>query len=251
MITDNYYNEQKINSVFGYGKISFREYLFLEFSVRNDWSSLLPVDNNSFMYPSVTASAVVTDMFDVDSSVLSFLKIRGGWSEVGGIGALNPYSLDPTFDFRDESWGDTSVAFLPNTGVEFGIDTRLFDNKVRLNVTYYNQTSKDLVVPVQVTAASGYLNAIKNVGEMNNKGIEIQLGASIIDKGDFSFDIDINFAKNKNEVISLGGLESLVLGGQWSMNLEAREGMAYGVIVGSYYERNDEGKVIYEDGLPT
>jgi len=261
-VVNNQFSEQKINSVFGFGKFSYKNYLFLEFSGRNDWSSLLPIDNNNFFYPSVTASAVITDIIEVDSDVLSFLKIRGGWSEVGGIGALAPYQLEPTYALSTETWGGNSVAYLPGTlnnptiksesttGTEFGLDARLFNSKVRFNATYYDQTSENLVVPVQVTAASGYTNAVSNVGEMNNKGIELQLGATVVEKGDFKFDLDINFAKNTNEVVSLGGLESLVLGGQWSMTLEAREGLAYGSIVGTYFERSPSGDVVYENGLP-
>jgi TonB-linked SusC/RagA family outer membrane protein len=261
-IVNNQFSEQKINSLYGYGKFSYKNYLFLEFSGRNDWSSLLPSNNNSFFYPSVTASAVVTDMFDIKSDVLSFLKVRGGWSEVGGIGALNPYQLQPTYSLSTETWGGNSVAYLPGTlnnpniksetttGSEYGLDIRLFDSKIRLNATYYDQTSKDLVVPVQVTAASGYTGAVQNVGEMNNKGIELQLGATIVDKGDFKFDMDLNFASNTNKVVSLGGLDALVLGGQWSMTLEAREGLPYGAIVGSYFERSPSGKIVFENGLP-
>tara|TARA_R110001583_G_scaffold34847_5_gene116618 strand:+ start:2041 stop:5172 length:3132 start_codon:yes stop_codon:yes gene_type:complete len=259
---NNQFSEQKINSLFGFGKFSYKNYLFLEFSGRNDWSSILPIENNSFFYPSVTASAVITDMVEMNSDVVSFLKLRGGWSEVGGIGALNPYELVPTYELSTETWGGNTVAFLPGTlnnptikaetttGTEFGLDLRLFNSKVRFNATYYDQTSKDLVVPVQVTAASGYTSAVSNVGEMNNKGIELQLGATVVESSDFKFDLDLNFAKNTNEVVSLGGLESLVLGGQWSMTLEAREGHEYGDIVGTYFDRSPSGDVIYENGLP-
>ncbi|MFK5957936.1 MAG: SusC/RagA family TonB-linked outer membrane protein [Lutibacter sp.] len=260
-VVSNSFSEQKINSVFGFGKFSYKNYLFLEFSGRNDWSSLLPKSDNNFFYPSVTASAVVTDMVDFNSDVISFLKIRGGWSEVGGIGALSPYQLQPTFALSTETWGGNSVAYLPGTlnnpniksestvGTEFGLDLRLWNSRVRFNATYYDQTSSDLVVPVQVTAASGYTNAVQNVGEMNNKGIELQLGTTVVETGDFKFDLDLNFAKNTNKVVSLGGLESLVLGGQWSMTLEAREGLPYGSIVGSYFERNN-GDIVFENGLP-
>jgi TonB-linked SusC/RagA family outer membrane protein len=260
-VVNNQYSEQKINSLFGFGKLSFKNYLFLEFSGRNDWSSLLPLNDNSFFYPSVTASAVITDMVEMNSDVLSFLKLRGGWSEVGGIGALSPYSLLPTYALSTETWGGNSVAFLPGTlnnptiksetttGTEFGLDVRMLNSKIRFNATYYDQTSTDLVVPVQVTAASGYTNAVSNVGEMNNKGFELQLGATVVETGDFKFDLDLNFAKNTNEVVSLGGLDALVLGGQWSMTLEAREGHSYGDIVGSYFERQG-GKIVFENGLP-
>lgn len=269
-VVNNQSTHQKINSLFAYGKVSYKDYLFLEFSGRNDWSSLLPINDNSFFYPSVTASAVLSDILEMDSSAVSFLKLRGGWSEVGGIGALNPYELQPIYGLSTETWGGNSVAFLPNqlnnpnitsektSGIEVGLDSRFVDNSIRFIATYYNQTSTDLVVPVQVTAASGYTSAVSNVGEMKNTGIELQLGATLIDKNDFKLDVDINWAKNDNTVESLGGLESLVLGGQWSMTLEAREGQSYGAIVGSYFDRvpnadgsyNPNNPVIYENGLP-
>ncbi|MDC9722236.1 MAG: SusC/RagA family TonB-linked outer membrane protein [Urechidicola sp.] len=252
-------SEQRINSLFGFGKLSFKNYLFLEFSGRNDWASVLPVEGNNFFYPSVSLSAVITDMIGADDW---FLKVRGGWSEVGGIGILGPYQLEPTYGLDATPFGSATVGFLPHilknpsikpettTGIEAGADLRLFNSRLRLNATYYDQTTTDAIVPVQISAASGYTSAIRNVGETNNKGYEIQLGATVIDKGDFKFDLDVNFAKNTNEVVSLGGLESLVLGGQWSMTLEAREGHAWGDIVGSSYRRAPDGQIIFVDGLP-
>ena len=252
-------SEQRINSFYGFGKISYKNYLFLEFSGRNDWASVLPVENNSFFYPSVSLSAVITDMIGADDW---FLKVRGGWSEVGGIGSLGTYQLEPTFALSTNPWGTTTAGFLPTglnnpnikpestTGIEAGADLRLFNSRLRINATYYDQTTTDAIVPVQISAASGYTSAVRNVGETNNKGYEVQLGSTIIDKGDFKFDLDLNFAKNTNEVVSLGGLESLVLGGQWSMTLEAREGQPWGEIVGSSYRRAPDGQIVFVDGLP-
>jgi len=222
----------------------------------------LPIENNSFFYPSVTASAVISDMVEMNPEGVSFLKLRGGWSQVGGIGALNPYELAPTYALSTQTWGGNSVAFLPGqlnnpniksettTGYEVGLDARFVNNNIRFIATYYDQTSTDLVVPVQVTAASGYTSAVSNVGEMRNSGWELQLGATVVNNNDFKFDIDLNWGINKNEVVSLGELESLVLGGQWSMTLEAREGEAYGSIVGPAFERSPSGEIIYDNGTP-
>ncbi len=256
--------ESHINSIFGFGKISFKNYLFLEFTGRNDWASVLPINNNNFFYPSVTASAVITDMLDVDSNVLSFLKIRGGWAEVGGIGSLNPYSLEPTYALSTNPFGSVTVGFLPGqlnnpnirpestTGIEFGADMRFFNSRLRINATYYDQKTIDAVLPVTIPASSGYTSAITNVGEMTNKGYEIQLGATVIQKGDFQFDLDINFAKNTNEVVSLGeGTSSLILGSNgFGTNIEAREGHPYGVIVGNSFNRAPDGQIIFINGLP-
>jgi TonB-linked SusC/RagA family outer membrane protein len=250
----------KINSVYGVAKLGYKDYLFIEFTGRNDWASVLPKNNNSFFYPSISASFVLSEMFDVSNTSLNFLKLRGGWAEVGGFGPLRPYQTSNTFGLSTD-YGVT-LAFLPGTlnnpeikpekttGIEFGIDSRFFNNKLRFNLTYYDQTSKDLIARARISGASGFTHAFKNVGEMNNKGIEIQLGTKVYDKNDLSIQLDFNYAKNKNTVVSLGDLESLVLGGQWGLTVEAREGEAYGSLVGSYFLRNDDGKIIYVNGLP-
>ena len=253
-------NNQEINSVYGYGQIAFKNFFFIDFTARNDWASILPVDNNSFFYPSVSGSLVLTDALDIKSDAVNFLKLRGGWSKVGSTGALGAYNINPTFGLGNTGFGNQAslpnTQFNPNlkaetvTGVEFGIDGKFFNNRLRLGATYYDQKSEDLLVPIQVSAATGFTSVWDNVADMTNKGIEIQLGGTILESEDFSFDIDLNWAQNKNEVTSLGELDSYLLGGQWGVNLEARPGQPYGVIVGRDFERDPSGQVIYENGLP-
>ncbi len=258
----NLKTEQKINSVFGFGQFAYKNYLFLDYTVRNDWTTLLSDENNSFFYPSVTLGAVVSDMVDLTAQKVSFLKVRGGWSKVGSTGALTPYQLSRTYEFRDTPFGTVPLIESPNTlgnpnlksetttGLEFGMDLRMFNNRLRLDATYYNQLSKDLLVPVNVSASSGFDATWDNVGEMRNQGVELMLGMTVLKTNDLTFDIDLNFAKNNNEVESLGGLDALVLGGQWGVNLEARTGNAYGDIVGRGFERSAAGEIIYENGTP-
>jgi len=257
-LTD-YTGEARYNSIIGYGTVSWRNMIYLDFTARNDWASILPTDNNSYFYPSVTGSAVISELFNADSW---FFKVRGGWSQVGSVRALGPYSVDPVYGLSAQPFGSTTVGFLPGTlnnpniksetttGIEVGGDFRFLRERLRFNITLYDQTSKDLIVPVQISAASGVTNVISNVGEMRNKGMELTLGASIVKTSDWGVDLDINFAKNENTVESLGGLDALVLGGQWNMTLEAREGEPYGSIVGNYWERTPSGEILYENGLP-
>ena len=261
-ISSNYKRNEELNSVFAFGQFGFRNMVFLDWTARNDWSSILPEANNSFFYPSVTLSGILSDAFDLSSAKISFLKLRAGWAKVGGTGALTAYAVNDVYAFRDSKWGDVSLAYLPNrynnpnlkaettTGIEFGMDARFFNNKLRLDATYYNQTSEDLIVDVDISPASGYTSGWDNVGEMKNTGVEIMLGATVYEANDLSIDVDLNFAKNKNEVVSLGGLDALVLGGQWNVELQAREGHAWGDLVGRGFERTDDGQIIYEDGLP-
>jgi TonB-linked SusC/RagA family outer membrane protein len=257
---DSDYFEQRINSVFGFGQLSYKNYAFLDFTARNDWTSLLSVNNNSFFYPSITGSLVLSDMLEFSQSNVNYLKIRGGWSKVGGTGPLDPYSLNRTFNLANNNFG--TISSVPNTqwnpnlvpetttGVEFGIDLNAFKNRIRFSATYYNQRNTDLILPIQVEASSFFTSSWENAGEMKNSGIELQLGATVLKKGDFSFDVDLNFARNRNEVVSLSGADSYTLGGQWGMELQARPGEAYGSIVGFPYLRNDSGQIIYENGLP-
>jgi outer membrane receptor protein involved in Fe transport len=259
-IIDSDYFEQRINSVLGFGQLSYKGYAFLDFSGRNDWSSLLPEQNNSFFYPAVSGSLILSDILGFNNAKVNYLKLRGGWSQVGGTGALGEYSTNKTFALSNNNFG--TISSVPNTqwnpnimpetttGIEAGFDLNGFNNRLRFAFTYYDQTSTDLILPIQVETASGFTSSWENAGEMRNKGIEISLGGTILKTNDFSFDIDVNFAKNENEVVSLGGADSYVLGGQWGMELQAIPGEAYGAIVGFPYARTDAGEIIFENGLP-
>ena len=257
----NLHTYEQINSLYAYGQFSYKDMFFLDFTARNDWSSILPVANNSFLYPSVTGSALLSDIFPaLKENKINFLKLRGSWAKVGSVGALEPYSLNQTYKLSNSGFGNQ--ASIPNrqfnrnlkaeivTSIEFGIDAKMFNNRLRLSATYYDAKSEDLLLPIQVTAATGFTNVWDNIADMSNKGIELQLGGTLIKKEDFSFDIDLNFAKNNNKVISLGNLDTYVLGGQWGLSLEARPGQPYGSLIGRDFERTTSGDVIYENGLP-
>ena len=257
----NLHTYEQINSLYAYGQFSYKDMFFLDFTARNDWSSILPVANNSFLYPSVTGSALLSDIFPaLKENKINFLKLRGSWAKVGSTGALEPYSLNQTYKLSNSGFGNQASIpnrqFNPNlkaeivTSIEFGIDAKMFNNRLRLSATYYDAQSEDLLLPIQVTAATGFTNVWDNIADMSNKGIELQLGGTLIKKEDFSFDIDLNFAKNNNKVTSLGNLDTYVLGGQWGLSLEARPGQPYGSLIGRDFERTTSGDVIYENGLP-
>lgn len=251
----------KINSIYGTGQIAYKDAIYLDFTGRNDWASILPVENNSFFYPSVTLSAVLSDLWTMPSGI-DYLKIRGGWAKVGSTGALRAYETQQAYDFRAAPYGTILLPFNPQQlnnpnigpeftkGTEFGIEGKFFDRRLRLDLTYYSQTSEGLIVPVEVSAASGYITALDNVGIMNNKGIELQLGLTLVKTQDFTFDVNLNWAKNNNMVESLGGLTALNLGGQWNVNIQAREGEPYGVLFGPGYLRDPNGEIVHIEGIP-
>ncbi len=259
-VLGSFEQNQKINSIYGYGQIAYKNMIFLDFTGRNDWASILPVKNNSFFYPSVSMSFVLSDIFNTQEAGINFLKLRGSWSEVGSTGALGPYNINQTFGLTNTGFGNQG--FVPNTqfnpelkaetvtGIEFGLDAKLFDNRVRVAATYYQQKSEDLLVPIQVSSGTGSTNSWDNIADMENKGIELSLGGTVINTEDLRFDIDLNWAKNENEVTSLGELDSYILGGQWGVQLQAIPGRPYGSIVGRDFSRTPDGQVIYSNGLP-
>lgn len=256
----NNYAEQKINSVYGFGQISYKNWFFVDFTGRNDWTSMLAPGNNSFFYPSVTGSIVLSDIFETKEIGISLLKLRGGWSKVGGMGGLVEYSLNDVVTLTPNPVG--TLGSIPatefnkglkpeeNKGIELGLDFKAFNERLRFGATYYNQKAENLIVPATVAPSSGFTSSWLNAASMSNIGYELQLGFTPIKTDNFSFDVDLNFAQNKNKILDLGGQDVLVLGGQWGVTLDARVGQPYGTLVGRDFQRDPNGNVIYQNGLP-
>jgi TonB-linked SusC/RagA family outer membrane protein len=259
-VYSNNYREQKINSLYGFGQLSYKTWFFIDFSGRNDWASILAKGNNSFFYPSVSGSILVSDIFDTKSFGMSYLKLRGGWSKVGSTGALTEYQINDAVNLTPSPIGN--LGSIPasefnkglkpetNTGIELGLDLKAFNDRLRFGATYYDQKAEDLIIPLRVSDASGFTTSWRNAATMSNKGYELQLGVTALKSEDFSFDIDLNFAQNKNMVLDLGGADSLPLGTQWGVTLDARVGQPYGTLVGRDFQRDANGNVIYLNGLP-
>ncbi len=260
----NYYSLKRINSLYGFGQIGFKNAIFLDYSLRNDWSSTLPKEHNSYLYPAVSLSAVLTDLLGIDSKVLSFAKLRGSWAQVGG--DTDPYQLEPTVAFGDGWNAGTKLLNLavPNTmpnsqlkpqmnkSFEFGADLRFFMDRVRLDATYYTQKSINQIVSIAVSASSGYTNKIVNAGQIDNNGVELLLAITPVMRSNFRWDLTFNWSKNNNKVVELAeGIEQFTLGGYWSLQVLAIPKQAYGVLYGYDFERAPNGEIIFYDGLPS
>jgi TonB-linked SusC/RagA family outer membrane protein len=257
--------DKMINSLYFAGQVGFRSGLFLDFTGRNDWSSTLPKDNWSYFYPSITASAVLTDLIKMENTkTLSFAKIRAGWAKAGSDGA--PYSLYPTVAFGD-GWNAATKYLnlnvpnlLPNDQLqpqfnkswELGAELKFFMNRLSLDLTYYNSSTENQIINIPISASSGYTAQVKNAGNLDNKGIEITLGAVPFksDNG-FNWDIFVNWAKNNNEVSDLpDGIEQIELGTYWDMKLMAIPGQPYGSLYGADFLRDPNGNIIHRNGVP-
>ena len=261
-----YLSRKEMQSVYFTGQLAYNDYLFLDVTGRNDWSSALGRDNYSFFYPSVSASFVFTDAFkSISNNILSFGKIRASWAQVGN--DSDPYltrngyaSTTETYAGRGLSWMNGTIPLfnLKNElteSWEIGTNLRLFDNRVDLDFTYYNGKTTNQILPVNVSNASGYSTVVINAGEVQNKGIEISLNLNPLRTSTgFSWDINANFSLNRSKVVELApGIESLIVGDATAGTIEARPGQPYGNIVGYAYQRAPDGQKIVSDGyyIPT
>ncbi|MFT6866791.1 MAG: TonB-linked SusC/RagA family outer membrane protein [Cyclobacteriaceae bacterium] len=263
VVATNYDQQREMQSLYGMAQFQFRNYLFIDLTARNDWSSTLPLENNSFFYPSASLSLILTDLADIQSNVLSFAKVRGSWAQVGS--DTDAYRLQDVFTLRSPKWNGTTTVTQATVGnqlknpllkpeittsVEFGVDLRFFSDRLGLQATYFDATSTDLIVEIDVSGASGWRTQFANVGEMNNKGIELQMNATPVEIGDFKWEMNLNYARIRNEVVTLGGVDNLVLGGQWNVDVIATPGESYPALFGPDYQRDDAGNIIHVNGLP-
>jgi hypothetical protein len=261
---DMYDYMKETNSVYGAANLSYKDFLFLGVTGRNDWSSTLPAESRSYFYPSVSAGFSVVDAFQLQSAVLSYAKLRASWAKVGGDTA--PYQLDRTYSPSTYA-GSISIfrptGTLPPVGLlpeetqsfEIGADVRLWRNRLVIDLTYYNQTTVNQILRVATSRTTGYGDMLLNAGEISNSGVEIMLSSrAVTTAAGFSWDIDLNWAKNKSMVNELyGDLESYVIsggfGGCKSLGIPGEE---WGILWGLPFRRNDAGKVIVNDvGIPT
>lgn len=252
------------NSVLGSLNLSYKSYLFLGVTGRNDWSSTLPKNNWSFFYPSVSTGFVFTDAFKMKSDILSYGKIRGSWAQVGNDAA--PYNVGATYSsVGGGSWNGTTMFYLPgqlpsvnlkpeNTNsVEAGVELKFLKNRISLDVAVYDTKTINQIMAVDIATSTGYNSAFINAGEIENKGIEVVLNATpISNPNGLSWDVTLNWAKNQNRVNKLyKDLESLFVSSMWLASVEARPGEPYGVIRGKGLLRNSNGDLIVNaSGLP-
>ncbi len=254
--------------VFGDLKLGWKNALFLNFTGRNDWSSTLPVDKRSFFYPSVGMSAVLTDLFNFSTDNFNFLKLRATWARVGKdapIGSLES-SLGKNLNGAASSgyaWNGVNVGN-PNlepeftNSYEFGADMRFFQNRLSLEVTYYNSKSDNqILTDIRVPPTTGTFYATLNGGSIENNGVEALLSARILTNPErFTWETIFNFGTNQSEVVSLPGfLSEVYLSDSWTYRNSAAgaailNGSLFG-LRGKRPERNENGDVIVQsNGLP-
>jgi len=273
-------SKYRIFGVLGNATLGYKDAAFLEFSARNDWSSTLPAENNSFLYGAVGASIILTDLFDIKNDVINYAKLRGSYGTSGkdaGLYLLNSvFAGNPTI----VGLGDFTLNFPKNdvpaytigntignpdlkpeltTTYEFGTDLGFFNNKISIAYTYYHSIHDDQLVIINLPRSTGYTQTTTNIGRMENKGHELALTLKPLQgmvEG-LNFELFGAYSQNKNEVITItDDIDELNIGtfgfaAGTTVSIVAKEGLPFGTFKGNNFKYNDQGQVIVgADGFP-
>lgn len=265
--TEGRYARKAIRSVFGMASFAYKSMYYLDLSARNDWSSTLPVENNSYFYPAASASVVVSEMADLGK--ISFLKLRGALAQVGS--DTDPYLLNNTYSPSamfggNPAFGINSFATNPDlrpertTSSEFGIDARFAKGRYGMDLAVYDMTTKDQIIYLPVASSTGRSSRLANGGAIRNTGIELQLYGDLVKSNNFKWNSRINLGANRAVVVSLpegvsGGYPIVANmfpndGGTAGLEYVAVEGELLGQLKGLTFERDADGNIIHQDGYP-
>ena len=256
---------KKVNSAYASASFAYQDFLYVDLTSRNDWSSTLGEENRSYMYNSASVSAIVNSFIDPEQTVFNLLKIRAGYAQVGN--DTDPYQLSQTFDVPGQGYFGLTTLSAPSiklnpdlkpeqvTSLEFGIEGSMLGNRLNFDISVYDKETTDMIFNVPVAAATGFQFFKENVGKVSNKGVEITIGGRLIQNSKMVWDTSFNYAKNENELLSLiDDLETFtyMTTNSGNLSLRAQVGGTIGDIYGTTWETNDAGqKLIREDGRPS
>ncbi len=249
----------KTQSLYALVNLSYKNSFYLDASIRGDWDSRLP-SPHSYQYFSVGGSAIISEIVKLPSTI-SFLKATASYAEVGNGGQFG--LLETTYGYS----AGTAHGYISRSGTysipdlkpeivqskEFGLEAKFFDNRLSVEVSYYQNNSKNQLLSIGMPFATGYSTQYINAGNIENRGFEIVLSADVIKRREFNWGVGFNAGFNKNEVIELSeGLDVVYQGfGDWGGRPQIAVGGSYGDLVVSKWARNDDGQfLVTENGLP-
>lgn len=251
--------EERQDAVFGVLNLSYRNMLYLEATGRNDWSSTLPSANNSYFYPSVSASFVFSEVWN--QPWLNYGKFRASWANTGN--DAQRYQANKVYNYGSYN-GVTTNGFsgtvpplnlLPENQIsyELGMELRLFQNRLGVDLTYYHNQNRDQIINLGIAPSTASSSITTNIGRMDNKGIELALNGTIFQTKDFAWNTRVNIARNVNEIIALAeGIDQFPLPSLIGSPIrnEARVGRPFGEWVAFTYARDAAGnRIVNADGL--
>ena len=255
------YSQFRKVGVYGDVTVGFKDFLFLNITGRNDFTSTLPTESNSYFYPGAGLSFIVSDAFPEITSDkgLSYLKtsfnVTKTGNDPGAYASNNIFFVPGNYPYgstvglsQSSRVADPNLSPEFTTSMEAGIEFGLFNNRFNANVTGYKTNSTDQLAPVNISTASGATSLYTNIGEIQNLGLEIDLNGTIVRNDDFSWDMGVNVSKYKSEVISLkDGIDKVDLGGFAAAQIIARVGSPYPMISTTDYQRDSQGRVVVGD----
>ncbi|MBB5282315.1 TonB-linked SusC/RagA family outer membrane protein [Rhabdobacter roseus] len=258
-------SEYDINSVFAAANVGYKNVAFLDVTARNDWSSTLPVQNNSFFYPSIGGSLILTDALNLKSSFLDYAKVRASWAQAGRSG--DPYNTIGYFGLNANTFQNqplasyTSVITDPNlknelkTSYEAGAELRFLKNRLLVDFTYYHSVTSNQILPITIAESTGYSTKLTNAGKLQNHGIELLLSGTPVQLANgFKWETSFNLAANRNKVLELiDGVSEILVGSDRNVRITAVPGKPYGVVNAADYAylRDENGnRLIDANGLP-
>lgn len=255
--------QKKIHSVYGSAEVSYKNFLYLTGTARNDWFSTLAPGNNSILYPSVGGSLVLSEALTLPSFV-NFLKLRSSWAQAGG--DTDPYNLSLYYGLSGTHLGaplaqinggrvpNAALQPLTSTTFEAGFDARILNNKLTIDFAFYNRKTTNDIVGATISGTSGYNNALFNVGEINNSGVELLLTANVVNSSKLNWDISYNMGLNNSEVVNLyGSLTTIRVDENRTRSAYINHvvGLPYSQVQGFDYKRNANGDIIHDaQGYP-
>jgi TonB-linked SusC/RagA family outer membrane protein len=260
LVSSNYFSRLRVYSVFAQVQVGYRNFVYLNLTGRNDWSSTLPQNNRSYFYPSATASLILSEWLGLRNNVLNFLKLRGSWAEVGS--DADPYQLATVYGSQlafdgqpiqtsSKQKNNPDIRPERTQSVELGLEAELLNNRMHVDVAFYNTNSIDQILKVQTSSASGYEYQLINAGKINNKGVEVQLDVTPLKVKNFTWNLGLNFAANRSVVLELdkeGLLERYVIGTPIrGAQVVAAVGERYGTIYGTAYKRDNNNNILVDD----
>ncbi|MGI8952435.1 MAG: SusC/RagA family TonB-linked outer membrane protein [Chitinophagaceae bacterium] len=258
--------KQNYRIIGAYGDLTFayNNFLYLNVTGRNDWTSSLEANNRSFFYPSANLSYIFSENLKLPSWI-NYGKIRASLAEIGK--DAPPYSTSITYSpafsapvngvigwTRDNSAGIADLKPEKTTSFEVGTDLNFFNSRLGLNFTWYKSNSKDQIIPVATAPTSGFTSVFLNAGEIENKGVEVTLKGTPVKSKNFNWDVTVNFSSNKNKILSIyPGLQEIVIGSQYgysnsSVTMKYVPGQSVGDIYGTPWIRyGDDKNPMYPD----
>ena len=255
---NDYQEKQLINSWFGYASFGWNNMVYLDASIRQDFDTSLPTDDNVYTYPSVSLSYILSESLDLPW--LNMAKLRANYASVGnGTGPYNvntmyavgtPFNGTPAFSLPT-TLNNPTLRSEKTSEYEFGFEAAAFNNRVSVDFSYYNRATEDQIVPVTVSASTGFQRQYINAGKIENSGVELVLSGTPVVTGDFRWDIDVTYAKNKSKVLDLPvGLDRIQLGGApfGGAYVNASLNDPYQMIWGYDYIYDQDGNKVIDEG---